>query len=87
MAGADRVPAAATAARILANVGVRLGRLLRRRVSLLRRSSRAVSPARGLTRSLGRRSAAPEAKSVFSKVYFALFPFILHSNTEGELPD
>ena len=82
MAGADRVPAAAAAARILANVGVRLGRLLRRRVSLLRRSSRAESSTRGLTRSLGRLPAAPEAKSVFNKVCFALFPFFLHSNTQ-----
>ena len=78
MAGADRVTAAAAAAAgVLAEVGVhRCCR--RRRVSQLLSSWAA--PSTGLTRPLDRRS-APEAKSVFKKVYFALFR-VLFENME-----
>ena len=79
VAGADRMAAAAAAAGILAEVGVR--RCCGRRVSLLLSSRPA--PSATQTRSLGRRS-APNAKSVFKNVYFAFI--VLHSNRKAD-PD
>ena len=72
VAGADRVAAAVTAvtAGILAEVGVRRCRRRRRRVSL--RLSSWAAPSTGHARSLGSRRSAPNAKSVFKNIYFAL---------------